>query len=527
MFGSYSKRNETAYKEKKSRTNSSYISHNDRNRRLIPYATYYVSGSKDHNNHIQKNPTIEDEISGEENDKFTTSRIQQPVKYVLKANNIYNNDYRQDLITGYSYIPIAYITGIRDINHNPDFHYYPNTHYHNHNLPTFLNIPTTAKPKYTTNTPANSDKKVTFSYFNHFIPQQNEGPSNDYLRHLNTPITNTKYISQYTEIKKPTFSAVQSHPVLFTTPQTDYLNFRYSDLYKTQHSKYDFSTTPATIEITSPKHYTVSNEGITSTAINHLQQVTTLSYPLIYEYPDSTQFSHLPSLRHSKLVTKPVQSLVVEQSTQSSKTLMTIMKNHEVQYQPKNMNYATQYSQKLNHNDFSVDDIFKNYNINKQLPEKITSENIKESIKTLSFILQILQKADSITQFQKEPIIYSKDVFQDVKEPSLLLPTKEHKSVNYLQNVDVPYDINHVKNSINSQLIQDKPTKDDQNTPGRAGIDYPIYSIIPETSFTCKSQRYKGFFADPDTKCQVKYLIFYYNKKHCERKKNTKFKCKK
>ncbi|XP_070490649.1 uncharacterized protein [Chironomus tepperi] len=38
---------------------------------------------------------------------------------------------------------------------------------------------------------------------------------------------------------------------------------------------------------------------------------------------------------------------------------------------------------------------------------------------------------------------------------------------------------------------------------GRPGIDYPNYHKIPETSFSCKEQRYKGFFGDPDTKCQV------------------------
>ena len=40
-------------------------------------------------------------------------------------------------------------------------------------------------------------------------------------------------------------------------------------------------------------------------------------------------------------------------------------------------------------------------------------------------------------------------------------------------------------------------------TPGRPGIDYPTYSSIPETSFTCKNQRYKGFFGDTETYCQV------------------------
>lgn len=43
-------------------------------------------------------------------------------------------------------------------------------------------------------------------------------------------------------------------------------------------------------------------------------------------------------------------------------------------------------------------------------------------------------------------------------------------------------------------------------TPGRPGIDYPTYSSIPETSFTCKNQRYKGFFGDPETYCQVQLI---------------------
>jgi hypothetical protein len=38
---------------------------------------------------------------------------------------------------------------------------------------------------------------------------------------------------------------------------------------------------------------------------------------------------------------------------------------------------------------------------------------------------------------------------------------------------------------------------------GRPGIDFPIFHEIPETSFSCKEQRYKGFFGDPETGCQV------------------------
>ncbi|XP_076620779.1 uncharacterized protein LOC143341667 [Colletes latitarsis] len=40
-------------------------------------------------------------------------------------------------------------------------------------------------------------------------------------------------------------------------------------------------------------------------------------------------------------------------------------------------------------------------------------------------------------------------------------------------------------------------------TRGEANVDYPAYSNIPFTNFSCKEQRYKGFFGDPDTGCQV------------------------
>ncbi|KAI4474882.1 hypothetical protein M0804_014611, partial [Polistes exclamans] len=40
-------------------------------------------------------------------------------------------------------------------------------------------------------------------------------------------------------------------------------------------------------------------------------------------------------------------------------------------------------------------------------------------------------------------------------------------------------------------------------TRGKPNVDYPTYAVIPETEFSCKKQRYKGFFGDPSTGCQV------------------------
>lgn len=51
-------------------------------------------------------------------------------------------------------------------------------------------------------------------------------------------------------------------------------------------------------------------------------------------------------------------------------------------------------------------------------------------------------------------------------------------------------------------------TTDATSIPGIPGIDYPTLGDIPQTGFDCNKQRYKGFFADTDTKCQVSRYVF-------------------
>jgi hypothetical protein len=40
------------------------------------------------------------------------------------------------------------------------------------------------------------------------------------------------------------------------------------------------------------------------------------------------------------------------------------------------------------------------------------------------------------------------------------------------------------------------------------GSSYPTYSYIPQTSFNCNQVRQFGFYADPETRCQVGRKIF-------------------
>lgn len=55
-----------------------------------------------------------------------------------------------------------------------------------------------------------------------------------------------------------------------------------------------------------------------------------------------------------------------------------------------------------------------------------------------------------------------------------------------------------------SPANEERTTTELLHIPGIAGIDYPIYHEVPETGFSCQKQRYKGFFADMQTNCQVK-----------------------
>merc|ERR1712106_959389 len=46
----------------------------------------------------------------------------------------------------------------------------------------------------------------------------------------------------------------------------------------------------------------------------------------------------------------------------------------------------------------------------------------------------------------------------------------------------------------------------EETLPGVPGDDYPIYSDIPETSFSCDGQVHGGYYADTETECQVFHI---------------------
>merc|ERR1740131_192642 len=46
----------------------------------------------------------------------------------------------------------------------------------------------------------------------------------------------------------------------------------------------------------------------------------------------------------------------------------------------------------------------------------------------------------------------------------------------------------------------------EETIPGVPGDDYPIFSEVPESSFTCDGQVDGGYYADPETDCQVFHI---------------------
>ncbi|CAB3250671.1 unnamed protein product [Arctia plantaginis] len=158
--------------------------------------------------------------------------------------------------------------------------------------------------------------------------------------------------------------------------------------------------------------------------------------------------------------------------------------------------------------------------LNKSIPKPITKENVGASIRTLLQVLNALKAvpqndmelpvlstpkpfvAAKVVEIVTEPVI---DAQRITEQPELIRDEGLHDEP-YLAHVSPPSQ--HLDDLSSgggtSQQFPLPVTSDDEGgTPGQPGIDYPILTVIPPTSFNCKTQRYKGFFADPESRCQV------------------------
>ncbi|XP_077288017.1 uncharacterized protein LOC143912600 [Arctopsyche grandis] len=171
--------------------------------------------------------------------------------------------------------------------------------------------------------------------------------------------------------------------------------------------------------------------------------------------------------------------------------------------------------------------ILKSLQKSNSLPQTITAENIGSSIKALVQILNSLKErqryvdSSTIRPILSTPVPFQTTVKQltnghsNTAMPRIRLPPVKPISISKASVTPQPVheyppqDL-EVENVVEQpghgdESSQSFPANNDEvgGTPGHPGIDYPTLSVIPTTSFDCKTQRYKGFFGDPETKCQV------------------------
>lgn len=63
------------------------------------------------------------------------------------------------------------------------------------------------------------------------------------------------------------------------------------------------------------------------------------------------------------------------------------------------------------------------------------------------------------------------------------------------------------KRDVDKSLSEDEDYEVYQGVVGRPGIDFPVLTRIPQTSFNCRKIG-NGYFADLETDCQVTGLMF-------------------
>ncbi|SPP87983.1 uncharacterized protein LOC117589534 isoform X3 [Drosophila guanche] len=130
----------------------------------------------------------------------------------------------------------------------------------------------------------------------------------------------------------------------------------------------------------------------------------------------------------------------------------------------------------------SLAEILHKLQASNHLPHTLTPDNIDNSIKTLIRILQNLKQTQTIASS----------------------PPQHHETKHSgASHEDYDYNTDSGEDHATATTADKGPNKHPGPSTGRAGIDYPNYSVIPQTSFECTKQRYKGFFGDPETNCQV------------------------
>ncbi|KAI8420945.1 hypothetical protein MSG28_008099 [Choristoneura fumiferana] len=509
-------------KSRKNNFNSTKLSINERYRRLIPYMTFYYANdlvtptTKEYNKNIEveKAQIIESSTIGHSAERQPKKIVYSPFRNIPR--------YQGNRLTQYNiasanptkiYKEVTYNQPQKVSNYNPFFAEHPdNQHFgrfvpkHNYKI---QNVPhhtiTTHKPYlnlYENEDPANvhyylSERDHVPKY--KLVPYEQTPPvkvipHNDHVydapkRPIEVPVMVTKeqvyikprprpqYVYEEVEVQQPT---VRKQPSIV------------SESYYEKRPNSEFSK-PSVV-------------GGFKPIFSHIQTTEAPAYTTIPE----------PSLTHFESQKQhPVQ--IIE--TSSAYPEVNDYRQNYYEYVVEQPTYKPE--PHLSSNTMTIGDLLNSLQLNKSIPKPITRDNVASSIRTLLQVLNALKAMPQQNEVEvpvlstPKPFVAAKIVEVPVPVPVkpvlAIAPTpatsaEELHEEQYLAPVNTPsqhLDENHQDGS-SSQSFPLRPHSDDEGgTPGRPGVDYPVLTIIPPTAFDCKTQRYKGFFADPETRCQV------------------------
>lgn len=261
------------------------------------------------------------------------------------------------------------------------------------------------------------------------------------------------------------------YKIFRTKPQPQFINFQNPNTYAVEEYDQPVST----------KQYFKPKEVIRRPIIlyrpKHVQENVNIQQnanPLVLIETKPKQVNAIIDDQYvaQKLTPLPQEHLQYKLNLQKDRPVQFVTEKYEPEYYPTSVptisNTETTY----------LGQILKQLQDSNTLPQTITADNIDNSIKTLVNILNGLKKQQ---KFVAKPIVVDDENAQEE------------------ENVSEQPD--YVPETVAPEVYIDTV---EGGTPGRPGIDYPALSTIPQTSFNCKTQRYKGFFGDPHTNCQVR-----------------------
>ncbi|XP_050348990.1 uncharacterized protein LOC126772640 [Nymphalis io] len=498
------------------KANSSKLAINERYRRLIPYMTFYYANDlvTPTTETYNKNNVEVEQAKIVEAGTITPNERQPKIIYTKQRHNSNIPRYQGNRLTQFN-IASSNPTKLFYKDSLGPFHYQnPPKMSHAHN-PHLLEH----------NVYDNRD--ITYD---RFIPKQIKAPSTPFKAPTRNPylslyqnddyLPNVQYFSS-DEGGSPTYKLIpyeQTPPV--KTPNIVSTKQQYSFPALTQkesiYIKPRPSLHPQPFYTSQQVHARKPPTTISEIYYERRPQVTKLVEPVI-------ESGFRPIVNSVSTTETPIYT-----STQQDSSAFHHLKNEKqqefhgdetIQIAPEDSTTQPQYvieqsQYKQTQNSVTLAELLNSLQINKSIPKPITRENISASIRTLLQVLNTL-KANNKPNEMEPVVVSSPKPFENSEKsvkikPSIISSTtsapQDLYEEPYLAPIDVP-----------SQHLDDYPTggastqrfplpvtsDEEGGTPGRPGIDYPILTLIPPTKFDCKTQRYKGFFADTETRCQV------------------------